>query len=303
MSLAGLSLRDLEYAVTVAECGHFGRAAARCNVSQPALSAQIKRLEQMLGLRLFERTRKGVLLTPAGEAVIARARVITAEARKLIAAARSTGVALSGPVRLGAIPTVGPYVLPHVLRPYRQHFPQMQLVLSEGRTGDLEERLLDGQLDAMLACGPIDHAALHTLPLFFEPFLIAHPPAITPVWPPANAAEAFVLLEEGHCLRDQTLAACGPNLPGVIRHATGLDLLRHMVAAGEGISLMPALAARALGEIEGLLTYTPGPPGAGRLVVLAIRASDPRLDLFAMIAELTRRLVPPPARRAHSSTA
>lgn len=295
MSLAGLSLRDLEYAIAVADCGHFGRAAARCHVSQPALSAQIRRLEALLDLRIFERTRKGVLVTAQGEPVIAHARQITAEARKLLSFARSSEETLSGPLRLGAIPTVGPYMLPHCLRPFRKAFPHMRLVLSEGRTADLVERLLAGQLDAMIACGPIDTPGLASEALFFEPFMIAHPPQVRPSWPPATFSGEFVLLEEGHCLRDQTLALCGPQPPGDIRHATGLELLRHMVAAGEGVSLMPALAARALGPIDGLLTYTQAPADAGRLVVLVGRVSDPRTGLFSRLAELARRSVPAPA--------
>ncbi len=295
MSLAGLSLRDLEYVVAVADCGHFGRAAQQCNVSQPALSAQIRRLETLLGLTLFERTKRGVLVTAAGAPVVARARFLTDEARKLLALARGAGETLSGPVRLGAIPTVGPYVLPFVLKAFRDAFPEMRLILGEGRTADLIEKLSTGDLDAVMACGPLDAPGLKVEPLFFEPFMIAHAPGARPAWPLDGRQGEFVLLEEGHCLRDQTLAACGPIIPGAIRHTTGLDLLRHMVAASGGISLIPALAAHALGEIAGLLTYTPAPADAGRQVVLAMRASDPRLDQFARLAELTRACVPPPA--------
>lgn len=296
MSLAGLSLRDLEYVVAVADCGHFGRAAMQCHVSQPALSAQIRRLEDMLGIVLFERTRRGVLVTPQGAEVVERARQLIAEAWELLASARGAVDGLTGPVRLGVIPTVGPYVLPYVLKPLRDAFPEMQIVLSEGRTADLLDGLLTGRLDAMLACGPQDALGLRVEPLFFEPFMIAHSPRCEPVWPLDRMGQALVLLEEGHCLRGQTLDACGPAIPKAVRHATGLDLLRHMVAAGEGISLMPALAAKALGEIEGLLTYTPAPAEAGRQVIFASRASDPRGRHFARFADLMRRCVPPPAR-------
>ena len=132
--------------------------------------------------------------------------------------------------------------------------------------------------------------------LFFEPFVLVHPPGAKPAWPPAASGCEFVLLEEGHCLRDQTLAVCGPMLPRATRHATGLDMLRHMVAAGEGISLMPALAAAALGSIDGLITYTPIPAKyAGRHVIMLVRATDPRAPHLARLAEFARACVPQPA--------
>ena len=296
MSLAGLSLRDLEYLVAVAECRHFGRAARQCRVSQPALSAQVRKLEDLLGVQVFERTRGGVLVTAPGAALIEKARLVLADAHSLLAAARNTTTPLSGAFRLGAIPTIGPYFLPHLLKGLRSQFPAMQPILSERRTGNLLPLLRSGELDAVIACAPIDDPVLTSHALFFEPFVLVHPPGQVPHWPPVAGRDRFLLLEEGHCLRDQTLAACGQILPSATRHATGLDMLRHMVAAGEGVSLMPALAAAALGDIDGLVTYTPVPTAdAGRRIVMVVRSTDPRAPHLARLAALARACVPPPA--------
>lgn len=293
MSLAGLSLRDLEYILAVAEHRHFGRAAEASGVSQPALSAQIRKLEGLLGTAVFERLPGRVLVTPRGEAVLARAAVVVREARALLLAARAEEAPLAGAFRLGAIPTLGPYLLPHVLRPLRDAFPAMRPVLSEARTAELRDALKTGALDAALCCaGPPDQA-LRALPLFLEPFLLMHPPGRRPAGGAALPAEGeLLLLEEGHCLRDQTLAACGIGAPPSLRHATGLELLRHMVAAGEGCSLMPALAAAALGPVKGLVEYAPLPDGVGREVVLLVRGSDPRSSALEALAAVLRDAVP-----------
>ncbi|SHK30375.1 LysR family transcriptional regulator, hydrogen peroxide-inducible genes activator [Roseomonas rosea] len=295
MSLAGLSLRDLEYLLAVAEHRHFGRAAERCGVSQPALSAQIRKLEGLLGMAVFERLPGRVLVTPRGEAVLARAAVVVREAQALLLAARADDAPLAGPFRLGAIPTLGPYLLPHLLRPMREAFPAMRAVLSEARTAELRDWLKSGALDAALCCAGPPDPALRAIPLFVEPFLLMHPAGRTPRMPlPLPGAEELLLLEEGHCLRDQTLAACGIGAPGGTRHATGLEMLRHMVAAGEGVSLMPAIAAAALGPVPGLLEYSPAPEGVGREITLLVRSSDPRAEGLDALAALMRRSAPMP---------
>jgi LysR family hydrogen peroxide-inducible transcriptional activator len=288
MSLAGLSLRDLEYIVAVAECRHFGRAAGRCNVSQPALSAQVRKVETVLGLTIFERRR-------GEEAVVGHARLVLADARALFAAAKSDARVPEGPLHLGAIPTIGPYVLPYALKPLREAFPAMRLILHEGRTAELLAMLRGGELDVVVACAPIPEKAFVVRRLFCEPFLLMHRPEHAPVWPPAAGEQEVVLLEEGHCLRDQAIAACGPLALRAVRHATGLDMLRHMVAAGEGFSLMPALAAAALGPVEGLVGYSriPAQPGIGRQVVLAVRRSDPRGKQLTKIGTVLCKAVAP----------
>lgn len=298
MSLAGLSLRDLEYLLAVAETRHFGRAAERCAVSQPALSAQIRKLEGLLGVTVFERQPGRVLVTPRGEAVLAHAARLVADARALLLLARQEEAPLAGPFHLGAIPTLGPYLLPHLLRPMRETFAAMRPVLSEAHTAQLVEGLKSGTLDAALCCTDVQEPGLHAEPVFFEPFLLMHQPDRVPAWPPPDAEEEeeVLLLQEGHCLRDQTLALCSPAARPALRHATGLELLRHMVAAGEGWSLMPALAAAMLGPIEGLVTYTPPGDGSGREVALLTRSTDPRGSALSRLAELLRGIAPAPAR-------
>ncbi|UFN48171.1 LysR substrate-binding domain-containing protein [Roseomonas sp. OT10] len=298
MSLAGLSLRDLEYLVAVAELRHFGRAASRCGVSQPALSAQLRKLEALLGTQVFERGPGRVLVTPRGEAVVEAARQVIAQARALLAVARAGEGPLSGPLRIGALPTLGPYLLPRVLRPLREAFPELRPILSEERSAGLVAALRSDGLDVALACLPLPDPALTLHPLFREPLLLMHPPEVAPRWPLEETGARLVLLGEGHCLTDQTLALCGPAVPRAGRHATGLEMVRHMVAAGEGVALVPALAAASLGTMDGLLAYSPlgaAIPAMGREVALAHRRSDPRAPQFATLAALLRGLAPPPA--------
>ncbi len=295
-SLAGLSLRDLEYMVAVAECRHFGKAAERCGVSQPALSSQIRKLECWLGITVFERAPGRVLLTSQGAALLHRVQGLLAEARGVVELARAAGVPFAGAFRIGAIPTIGPYFLPHALRPMRELFPEMRPVVSEARTADLLSGLKGGVLDAALLCLPQHDPALALQRLFFEPFLMMHAAGAAPAWP-EDGGDSMLVLEEGHCLRDQTLAICGLQARPGRRHAAGLELLRQMVAAGEGYALMPALAAAALGEVPSL-GYSPLGADVGREVALAFRRSDPRAAHLAALAEMLRGIAPAPLRVA-----
>ncbi|CAO3436620.1 LysR substrate-binding domain-containing protein [Azospirillum argentinense] len=308
MNLAGLSLRDLEYVVAVAEQRHFGKAAERCSVSQPSLSAQIRKLEDLLGIPLFERTSRRVLPTPQGEVVIRQARVVLEEARRLLALARGTAGALHGPLAIAAIQTLGPYLFPHVLPAMRRHLPDVQLVLSEGRTDGLLEELREGRLDAVLLALPVEAEGLTCDALFFEPFVLAHPTGHRLESLPSIALAdldpgELVLLEEGHCLRDQALAACGATTRGM-RHATGLETLRHMVASGTGYTLMPRLAtsdgeAATVGGLVAYRAFQGDPPG--RIIGLVWRASDPRAAGFRALAQSLRDATPPGLRRIEDS--
>ncbi|ACA17691.1 transcriptional regulator, LysR family [Methylobacterium sp. 4-46] len=298
MNLAGLSLRDLEYVVAVAEEHHFGRAAERCAVSQPTLSVQVRKLEQALGVVIFERTNRRVLLTPTGQAVVRQARAVLAEARRLLLLAREGGGApLSGRLVLAAIQTLGPYLFPLVLRPLRQDFPLLALALSEGRTAGILEGLREGRLDAALISLPIAEAGLTVAPLFREPFLLACPAdhAFAAGDPPKAADLAgpdLLLLDEGNCLRDQTVAACGAG-PSAGRHATSLETLRSMVAAGGGYTLLPALAAPSGPDPSGLTVCRRfGEEGPSRVIALAWRASDPRGEGLARLAGFFRAHAP-----------
>ncbi|MGE0616825.1 MAG: LysR family transcriptional regulator, partial [Bacteriovoracia bacterium] len=175
MNLPAISLRDLEYLVAVAEHGHFGRAARACHVSQPALSGQVKKAEEILGQTVFERTNRRVSLTDPGRAIVQQAKVVLEEARRLAQLGATRRGPFDGHLSLGAIASVGPYLLPHLLRPLRKHYPQLQLVIKEGLTETLIEDLRAGALDAAIASPTFDSHGLHEFPLFFEPFLLAAP--------------------------------------------------------------------------------------------------------------------------------
>lgn len=247
-----MNLRDLSYLVAVADHRHFGRAAEACFVSQPTLSTQIRKLEAELGVELIERSPRHVMLTEAGERVVERARVIVRESDNIREIARRTTDPESGSLRLGLFPTLGPYLLPHVVPAIRARFPRLELLLVEEKTEEVLQRLRDGKLDAALLATPVHDDQLHEELLFSEDFVLAvpaaHPLAATdgPVDVSVLAGQSVLLLEDGHCLRDQALAVChlsGASERGGFR-ATSLETLRHMVAAGVGITLLPALSVQ-----------------------------------------------------------
>lgn len=246
-----MNLRDLKYLVALADHRHFGRAAASCFVSQPTLSTQIKKLEDELGLPLVERSPRKVMLTPAGVEAASRARVIVAEIEQMKEAARRSRDPEAGAVRLGIFPTLGPYLLPHVIPNIRGRFPQLELLLVEEKSDELLHRLRDGRLDAALLALPLDDDQLHAEFLFEEPFLLAvsgqHPLARRHHLDVQElSTQKLLLLEDGHCLRDQALAVCrlfGANEKSEFR-ATSLETLRQMVAADVGITLLPTLSVK-----------------------------------------------------------
>lgn len=295
-SLSGLSLRDLEYVEAVAELKHFGRAAERCHVSQPALSEQVRKLEAHLGVAIFERTKRRVALTAQGEVLLLHIERILAEARNLLAKGRE-GAGLSGILHLGAIETLGPYYLPMLLKLFRAEIPEVSLRLTENRTATLVERLRHGALDLVLAVSVPDMPGLSHAALFFEPFIfvapLRHPLGNLPrIELDALPLEDLLLLEEGHCLRDQALALCS-GAPRATRHATSLETLWYMIAAGEGYSLLPALAIAARPDIEALVACRPfTDPEAGRTISLIWRNSDPREAQFRALVTLLRSHAP-----------
>ncbi len=280
-SLAGLSLRDLEYAVAVSRNRHFGRAAASCGISQPALSEQVRKLETLLGVTLFERGRKGVQVTPECQALLSKAESVLAEAHGLMA--RGFGGPLAGTLRLAAIQTLGPYYLPFLLRQVRRAYPHLALLLAEGRTERLLDELRGGVTDVALAALPLPGDGLTTMPLFREPFVLACPAghrlaSLTQLHLPDLAADGLILLEEGHCLRDHALSLCDAARPQA-RHATSIETLWHMIAAGEGYSLL--VTRRSLPE-----------PEAGRVIAMAWRTTDPRGPELRKLADLLRSELP-----------
>ena len=213
-----MTLRELRYLVALADIGHFGRAAQACHVSQPTLSTQLRKLEDSLGVALFERTNKTLRITPIGEQIVAKARWVLDEADSIASLARRRSRPLTGPFDLGIIPTLGPYMLPWLLPPLERAYPDLELVVHE----DLTERLLDQikahRLDAALMALPIDDGELNALPIFDEPFRLVLPPGhrlvgATGVNQSELSREHLLLLREGHCLRDQALEVCSFDSP------------------------------------------------------------------------------------------
>lgn len=292
------SIRQLEYAVALADALHFGRAARACHVTQPALSAQIQALEGDLGVLLFERSRRGVRVTRAGSGVIARARDVLRGLDALVESAREARAPLCGPLHLGVIPTVAPYLLPGWLPRVREAHPALRLFLHEDRTATLVERLRQGELDLLLLALPLDDPAIETLPIFREPFVLAAPRG----HPLAGgrgtlresdlAREPVLLLADGHCLREQALAVCrqaGARESQEVR-AASLSTLVQMVAGGLGVTLLPAsaVAVEARGREE--IAIRPfRAPGPSREIGLAWRRSSRRGEEFRLLGALLSR--------------
>ncbi|QNT77787.1 LysR substrate-binding domain-containing protein [Entomobacter blattae] len=298
--LSGLSLRDLEYALAVADQRHFGRAASQCGVSQPGLSEQIRKLEGLLGTALFERSRNQIKITPKGEVLLEQARVIVRESRSLLEIARSESEMFSAPLHIGVIPTLGPYYIPHILPYLRKEFPNMSLRLHEGQTALLLEKLKHGKLDILILALPVELENLITEPLFFEPFRLmvpkGHPlEGAYPVNPKDLPINDLLLLEEGHCLRTQALSFCSQvsHSERKIRYASSLEMLRHMIAAGEGYSLMPSMAVKQMDYLNGMdklvhLQDFPKDQQIGRTIGLVWRNTDPRKKHFVKLSEFLR---------------
>lgn len=286
-----ITLRDIEYLLAVAREGHFARAAEACHVSQPALSTQIKKFEERLGLQIFERDNRGVRITPEGKKVLAQARKLAEDASLLMEYSRVPEAHLSGPFRLGAIATVGPYLLPKILLPLKKTYPNCKLFLREGLTDELLVALESGELDAVIAADTFRKEAFIKTPLYFERFFAAipkgHPFEKKRVLSTREIdAREMVLLEDGHCLSDQVLELCSKG-KGVRRESfqtTSLETLRHLVASGAGYTLMPEMAIRKGRSLEDLITYLPFEKNVGREIVLVSRKTFTRLqDLKALV--------------------
>jgi LysR family hydrogen peroxide-inducible transcriptional activator len=284
-----MNLRDLRYLLAVAEHGHFGRAARACGVSQPTLSVQVRKLEEALGVTLFERTSKAVAPTAACTRLIGHARAAVAEAEAMLEVARDMRDPLAGPFRLGIIPTLAPYLLPLVFAPLRAALPALELEPWEDQTSALLERLRAHDLDAAVLATEVDGPDLASVELFAEPFLAALPPehilAQRGTVAEAELTRDILVLADGHCLRDQALAACGQSgaLGGPLR-ASSLSTLLNMVAAGYGTTLIPALAAGAAQDAGIVLRPLSRP--AGRTVRIAWRAQYPRRAAVEAVGEV-----------------
>jgi LysR family hydrogen peroxide-inducible transcriptional activator len=257
-----MNLRDLRYLVALADTRHFGKAAERCFVSQPTLSAQVKKLEEYLGVQLLERQPRKVTLTDTGAKIVAAARRVLQHSDEIIALARNEHDPLAGKLKLALIPTIGPYLLPLVARRLRKQLPRLQLHLYEYQTQQLLEKLRSGEIDLGILALPVGGDGLETRALYDEPFTVAVPSTHhlakkSSVKLDDLSGETLLLLEDGHCLRDQALEVCSrvDVKENEDYRATSLETLRQMVAAGLGITLLPELA-------------THGPFGSGSAVAV-----------------------------------
>jgi LysR family hydrogen peroxide-inducible transcriptional activator len=277
--MVSMNLQDLRYLLALAEHEHFGRAAKACGISQPTLSVQVRKLEALLGVALFERTSQRIVQTAACERLIGHARAAVAEAEAVLAVARAMRDPLAGRFRLGIIPTLAPYLLPLVFAPLRAALPALEVEPWEDQTEPLLERLRAHDLDAALLASDVDGSDLASQPLFVEPFLAAlppeHPLAGRKAVAEADLARDILVLADGHCLRDQALAACGRSgaLDGALLRAASLSTLLNMVAAGYGTTLIPGLAAGAAQDAG--IVLRPLTARAGRTVRIAWRTHFP----------------------------
>ena len=301
-----ISLKQLRYLDAIARHGHFGKAAAQCAVSQPALSMQIQELEQELGVQLVERRRQGAQLTPAGREIARRAQRVLNEVRDIGDFARQSLEPLSAPIRLGVIPTVAPYVLPALLPLVNAGYPQLVLRLRETHTQQLMAELIDGTLDLLLLALPVEHPEIETLRLIEDRFLLAMPPGRklggrVRATPELFAHDRLLLLEEGHCLRDQALAfyhlrqAEGVDTFG----ASSLSTIVQMVANDMGLTFLPeiSIGVEAMGGRVSVGRFAD--PEPSRTLGLAWRTTCPRKEDFvalgALVVEAVRQCQRPAA--------
>ncbi|MBC7506719.1 MAG: LysR family transcriptional regulator [Sandarakinorhabdus sp.] len=289
------TLKQLQYLTALHIHGHFGHAADACFVTQSTLSAGLRELESLLGVQLVERSRRVVRFSPMGEQVVAKAYDVLREADALTGITKARGEPLTGELRLGVIPTIAPYLLPRTLPAVRAAYPDLKLYLREEMSGPACEALARGTLDAVLLALPWVCGAIEALPLFTDPFYLVFHPGDRLDPPPQVAPNAIddtslLMLEDGHCLKDQALAACGrPELRADPAHrGTSLVTLVQMVASRLGQTLIPEMALDA-GLIDGTgLIARPLAGGAARTVALAWRVGSPRAAEFTLLGEAIR---------------
>ncbi|HET9692956.1 MAG TPA: LysR substrate-binding domain-containing protein [Steroidobacteraceae bacterium] len=291
-----MNLRDLRYLVALADERHFGKAAERCFVSQPTLSAQVRKLEEYLGVPLVERQPKRVALTPTGEKIVRRARALLQEADAIVDLAKTDRDPLAGPLKLALIPTVGPYLLPHIAGRLRKELPRLKLMLYEYQTEPLLAKLRAGDIDLGVLALPVILDGLEAAELYEEPFTLAVPAA----HPLADQerikvddlrGETLLLLEDGHCLRDQALEVCSRIRVNEAQdyRATSLETLRQMVAAGHGVTLLPELAAEtSVGTARGLRIKPFARPAPSRTLGAVWRKSTTRGPAIEAIVAAVR---------------
>jgi LysR family hydrogen peroxide-inducible transcriptional activator len=297
-----MTLTELRYIVALAQHRHFGRAANACFVSQPTLSIAVRKLEDELGVALFERRRNEVALTETGARVVAQAQRVLEEAEELKRLAKTGGNELSIPLTLGAIYTVGPYLLPHLIPRLHDMAPGMGVVVREGYTHELIDSLRSGLLDVLILSLPVNEPGVQVEPLYEEPFVLTipsgHPWAARISVPAAELSTTgnVLLLSAGNCFREQVLQACPhcnePPREGSLSQTlegSSLETIRHMVASGLGITVLPASAIGPGASLNGLLEFRPfTDPAPSRRIALVWRSSFTRLTAVRAVADAVR---------------
>jgi LysR family transcriptional regulator, hydrogen peroxide-inducible genes activator len=291
-----ITLRQLRYFASLARHRHFGRAAESCRVTQPALSMQIRELEEEIGVELVERRTGEIALTATGTEVARRAERILASAQNLVDFARHREI-LAGPLKLGVIPTLAPYLLPKLLPRLQSTYRSLELQLRETQTASLLDELISGDLDCAMLALPIDHADIDTFPLFKDRFLLAMPAGEPKPRRPLKADDVdqhrLILLEEGHCLRDQALAFCSGRShdAGSTFGATSLATVMQMVANGYGVTLVPEIATQTEARNKRVTLKRFAAPEPGRTIGLVWRKTSPRWRDFEALGQTVKQVL------------
>lgn len=304
-----MTLTELRYIVTLAREKHFGRAAERCHVSQPTLSVAVKKLEDELGIALFERSKSRIRVTETGARIIDQAQRVLDQVGLIRDMAQDGKNQLNSPLKVGAIYTIGPYLFPHFLPELRRSAPEMPLFIEENYTANLRQKLRQSELDAIIVALPFEEPEVVTLPLYDEPFVVLLPAGHRLARKKALTAdelaqEQLLLLGPGHCFRDQVLESCPPLVeavtarsatpsgPALVTEGSSLETIRHMVASGLGITVLPLSAATAVQYQEDILAVRPFvAPVPFRTVALAWRVTFPRpkaIDVLSLAASQCR---------------
>jgi len=308
-----MTLTELRYIIAVADEKHFGRAASKCFVSQPTLSIGVKRLEDELGVTLFERSKTGVHLTAVAEQLVEKARKILHEVELFKEVSDHVKDPFLAPLRVGAIYTIGPYLFPALLPALKTAEPRMKLYIEESFTGTLRQMLKRGQLDAIIVALPFTEPDIEVPELYTEPFEVLlpsnHPWASESSIPPKQLhTEHVLLLGEGHCFRDQLIDAC-PALSrsahernNLVAEGSSLETLRHMVASGLGVTVLPASAAGLENYAPGYLATRPfSKPEPSRTVAIAWRRQFPRTEAIDLLIDVIRKQVGPQLNAKHQA--
>ena len=308
-----MTLTELRYIIAVADEKHFGRAASKCFVSQPTLSIGVKRLEDELGVTLFERSKTGVHLTAVAEQLVEKARKILHEVESFKELSDHVKDPFLAPLRVGAIYTIGPYLFPALLPALKSAEPRMKLYIEESFTGTLRQMLKRGQLDAIIVALPFTEPDIEVHELYTEPFEVLlpsnHPWASESSIPPKQLhTEHVLLLGEGHCFRDQVIDAC-PALSrsahernNLVAEGSSLETLRHMVASGLGVTVLPASAAGLENYAPGYLATRPfSKPEPSRTVAIAWRRQFPRTEAIDLLIDVIRKQVGPQLNAKHQA--